>query len=301
MANINNKSTAVGKDKTEKFVMYLAEILAVILLLLCLLPCLHVLATAFSSGSNEVAGRIGLWPAGFQIEGVKTIIKGTFFGRALLNSICVTALGVAVSMFVTILFAYPMSKKDLKGRKFLTLLCIISMVFKGGMVPDYLVMKSLKLLNTWWALILPFAMTVFNMLLIKNYFEGLPESVMESSTIDGAGDMRTLFSIVIPMSAPVIATVSLLYAISYWNNYFHVILYITEPSLRTLQVFLRDLLADVGTVMEQLDRSPETAGLVSAGVVTAGVTVLGVVPILAVYPFVQRFLVQGITIGSEKG
>ncbi|MBE5772502.1 MAG: carbohydrate ABC transporter permease [Clostridiales bacterium] len=300
MANINNKG-AVAKDKTEKFVMYVAEILAVILLLMCLLPCLHVLATAFSSGSAEVSGRIGIWPVNFQIEGIKTIINGTFFGRALLNSLCVTALGVVVSMFVTILFAYPMSKKDLRGRKFLTLLCIVSMVFKGGMVPDYLVMKSLKLLNSWWALILPFAMTIFNMLLIKNYFEGLPESVMESSTIDGAGDMRTLFSIVIPMSAPVIATVCLLYAISYWNNYFHVILYITEPSLRTLQVFLRDLLADVGTVMDQLDRSPETAGLVSAGVVTAGVTVLGVVPILAVYPFVQRFLVQGITIGSEKG
>lgn len=291
----------VSRDASERTIAYIAEAISVLLLLLCLLPCLHVLATSMSSGSAEVAGRVNIWPVGFQLEGIKTIVVGTFFKNALFNSLMVTVLGVAISMFVTIMFAYPMSKTHLKGRRILTLLCIVSMVFTGGMVPSYLVMKSLRLLNTWFALMLPSALSVFHMLLIRNYFEGLPESVMEASTIDGAGDMRTLFLVVLPMSAPVIATVSLLYAIGYWNNYFSAILYLTDPSMRTLQVFLRDLLADVSVVTEQLDRSPETAGLVSTGVINAGVTVLGVLPILAVYPFVQRFMVQGITIGSEKG
>lgn len=295
------KHRGPAKDATEKFVTGLAVIVAVVMILICLLPCIHVLATAFSSGAAEVAGLVGLWPVGFQTEGIRTVVEGTFFGQALLNSLYVTIVGTIISLIVTTMFAYAMSKTHLKGRKFLTLLCIVAMVFSGGMVPEYLVMKKLGLLNTFWALILPRAMTIFNMLLIKNYFEGLPESVMESAKLDGAGEMRTLWSIVLPMSTPVIATTGLLYAIAYWNNYFQAILYINDPAKRTLQVFLRDLLADVSVVTEQLDRSPETAGLVSTGVITASVTVLGVIPILLLYPFIQKFMVQGITIGSEKG
>ena len=124
---------------------------------------------------------------------------------------------------------------------------------------------------------------------------------MESAAIDGAGDLKTLVSIVLPMSVPVIATVGLLYAISYWNSYFNVILYITRGDLQTLQVFIRNLIADTAIVTEQLDRSPEMSGVLSAGVVVAGVTILGILPIVIVYPFVQRYMVQGITVGSVKG
>lgn len=295
------KSKGPAKDASEKFVTGLAVVVAILMTLLCLLPCIHVLATSVSSGNAEVAGRVVLWPIDFQLEGIKTIVVGTRFMKSLWNSIYVTGLGTIISLTITTMFAYAMSKTHLKGRKLLTIMCIIAMVFSGGMVPEYVVMKKLGLMNTYWSLILPRGMTIFNMLLIKNYFEGLPESVMESANIDGAGDFRTLVSIVLPMSTPVIATTGLLYAIAYWNNYLHPVLYINDPSKRTLQVFLRDLLADLGTVTEQLERSPETAGLVSAGVVTAGITVMGVIPILLLYPFVQRFLVQGITIGSEKG
>ena len=295
------KHRGPAKDSSEKFVTGLSVVVAIIMILICLLPCIHVLATSVSSGAAEVAGLVGLWPVGFQLEGIKTIVVGTKFMQSLGNSLYVTIVGTLISLTITTMFAYAMSKTHLKGRKVLTVICIVAMVFSGGMVPEYIVMKKLGLLNTFWSLILPRGMTIFNMLLIKNYFEGLPESVMESANMDGAGEFRTLVSIVLPMSTPVIATTGLLYAIAYWNSYLQPVLYINDPAKRTLQVFLRDLLADVGTVTEQLDRSAETAGLVSSGVVTAGITVMGVIPILLLYPFVQRYMVQGITIGSEKG
>lgn len=297
---LKNKNK-IKMEKSEKAISFISEIVSVLLLLLALLPVLNLTATAFSRGSAEVAGRVYLWPVGFQLEGVKTILSGTNFLRSMLNSIFVTACGVAVSMTVTTLFAYPMSRTHLKGRKFFTVLCIVCMVFSGGIIPTYVVIKSLGLINSYLAIILPSAMSIFNMLIIKNYFEGLPEEVMESAAIDGAGDLKALVSIVLPMSAPVLATVCLLYAIHYWNGYFSVILYITKGNMQTLQVFIRNLIADTATVIEQLDRSPETSGLVSSGTVVAGVTVLGVLPIVLLYPFVQRFMVKGITVGSVKG
>ncbi len=288
-------------ETSEKVVCVISEITAALLLLLALLPIMNLVSTAVSRGSAQVAGRVYLWPVGFQLEGVKMILAGTSFLSSMLNSVFVTVCGVVMSMVVSILFAYPMSKPQLKGRKFFTLLCIVCMVFSGGIIPTYMVIRTLGLINNYLAIILPSAMSVFNMLIIKNYFESLPEEVMESAEMDGAGDLKTLMSIVIPMSTPVLATICLLYAIHYWNNYFNVILYITKASMQTLQVFIRNLIADTATVTEQLERTPESSGLVSSGVVVAGVTTLGVIPIVLIYPFVQRFMVKGITVGSVKG
>jgi len=291
----------IKMETSGKVVCLVSEIIAVLLLIMTLLPEINLVATAFSRGSAEVAGRVYLWPVGFQLEGVKTILIDTSFLNSMINSVFLTVCGVAVSMIVTTLFAYPMSRPELKGRKLFTVLCITCMVFSGGIIPTYVVVKSLGLLNNYLAIILPSSMSIFNMLIIKNYFESLPEEVMESAAIDGAGDLKTLVSIVLPMSVPVIATVGLLYAISYWNSYFNVILYITRGDLQTLQVFIRNLIADTAIVTEQLDRSPEMSGVLSAGVVVAGVTILGILPIVIVYPFVQRYMVQGITVGSVKG
>ncbi len=291
----------IKMETSEKVVCVISEVVAALLLVIALLPVMNLVSTAVSRGSAQVAGRVYIWPVGFQIEGIRMILTGTSFLPSMLNSILVTVCGTTVSMVVSVLFAYPMSKVKLKGRRFFTLLCIVCMVFSGGIIPTYMVIKSLGLINNYLAIILPSAMSVFNMLIIKNYFEGLPEEVMESAEIDGAGDLRTLLSIVIPMSTPVLATICLLYAIHYWNDYFNVILYITKSNMQTLQVFIRNLIADTASVTEQLERTPESIGLVSSGVVVAGVTTLGVIPIVLVYPFVQRFMVKGITVGSVKG
>ena len=174
------------------------------------------------------------------------------------------------------------------------------MVFFGGMIPAYMVVRSLGLLDTYAACILPFAIVQFNMFIVKNYFESLPESVEESARIDGAGDLRTLVSIVCPMSKPVIATVGLLYAINYWNNYFHAMMYTRSPDMNTLQVYLSNIINNSQDFIQNLASNNYMVNITSEGMVAAAVT-LSIIPIVALYPFVARFMVQGITIGSVKG
>lgn len=274
--------------------------------LLALLPCLHVISKSFSFGNNVTAGLVYFWPKGFQLDTVKYVLTQTSFFKSLLNSIIVTSIGTVISMFVTITTAYPLSKPSFKGRKIVTLLYVISMVFFGGIIPAYMVVRAIGLIDTYWAMILPFAIVQFNMFIVKNYFEGLPESIEESAKIDGAGDIRLLTSIVIPMSKPVIATISLLYAINYWNNYFHAMMYTNSSGMRTMQLYLYDIINNGQAFAENLYSGWNTEGkamstnVTTDGIVAAAVT-MSLIPIVMLYPFIQRFMIQGITIGSVKG
>ena len=301
MSEVKKRSRTALMDRSDITVEIIAIVVCAVCLIIAVIPCIHVIAKAFSKGTAVISGTVVLWPVQPQLEGFRNVLYETDFLKAMVNTLFVTALGTFTSMAVSILFAYPLSRQGLRGKKFFTLLCIVIMVFSGGMVPSYLLMKGLNLLNTWAALIFPASLNVFNMLIIKNYFESLPEGVMESASIDGASDIKTLLRIVCPMSVPVLATVSMLYAIHYWNNYFNAMLYISNPDMITMQVFIRNFIANAGSMVDQLERSEETIGILSTGVVIACATVLGIIPIVAIYPFVQRFMLQGITIGSEKG
>lgn len=298
---MKKRTNKIVASRSEKQVSLIATIMCAVLLLIVLIPVLHVVALAFSRGTAQLAGKVYLWPVNFQLEGLKLVLTKTGFVRALWNSILITAVGVVISMVVQTLFAYPLSRPDLKGRNFLTAMLAIAMLFSGGLVPTYMVMNTLGLVNTRWAVILPGAMSTFNMLLIRNYFEGLPHGVVESAYVDGANDLQTLVKVVLPMSTPIIATVSLLTAISYWNSYFGPSIYLTDSNLMTLQVFVRNLMADTESITAQIERSEETIGLLSSTTVQAVVTVVAALPIIAVYPLCQKYLKQGITIGSEKG
>ncbi len=296
-----NKKKKKLMSRSARQVSFIAGLMCAILLILVLVPVLHVIALAFSRGTAQLAGKVYLWPVQFQIEGLKLVMTKTGFVRALLNSIYITAMGVLVSMIVQTLFAYPLSRPNLRGRNFLTAMLAVAMLFGGGLVPTYMVINGLGLVNTFWAIILPGAMSTFNMLLIRNYFEGLPNGVIESAYIDGATDLQALFRVVLPMSTPIMAAVSLLTAISYWNSYFGPSIYLTNSDKMTLQVFVRNLIADADSLTEQIERSEETIGLLSTTTVQSVVTVVAALPIVAIYPLCQRYLKQGITIGSEKG
>lgn len=245
---LNTKKKPLYREKgiplsgSEKFLSGFAYIAMALLSLIAILPCLHVISKAVSNGPDVTAGNVYFWPVGFQLETVKYVLTQTSFFTALKNSLIVTGAGTLLSLFTTITTAYPLSKPGFKGRRVVSLLYVISMVFFGGMIPAYMVVRSLGLLDTYAACILPFAIVQFNMFIVKNYFESLPESVEESARIDGAGDLRTLVSIVCPMSKPVIATVGLLYAINYWNNYFHAMMYTRSPDMNTLQVYLYNII-----------------------------------------------------------
>lgn len=298
---MKKKNMHIKRNASEKQVSFLATVMCIILLILVLIPVLHVVALAFSRGTAQLAGEVYLWPVDFQLEGIKLVLTKTGFLRSLWNSIVITVLGVVISMVVQTLFAYPLSRPDLKGRNFLTAMLAVAMLFSGGLVPTYMVINYLGLVNTIWAVILPSAMSTFNMLLIRNYFEGLPQSVLESAYIDGGNDLQVLIRVVLPMSTPIIATVSLLTAISYWNSYFGPSIYLTDSNLMTLQVFVRNLIADTDSITSAIETSEESIGMLSATTVQAVVTVVAALPIVAVYPLCQKYLKQGITIGSEKG
>ena len=287
------------RGSEDRVVSFVSCVLMGIAALVAFLPFLHVAAKSVSASGAVTGGLVGFWPVGFQTETVAFVMKHTIFFRALLNTLVVTVVGTVISLAVTITTAYPLSKPLLKGRKLILLMYVFSMIFYGGMIPAFMVVKTLGILDTYAALILPFVIVQFNMLVVKNYMEGLPESIEESARIDGAGPMRTLVSIVCPMSTPVIATVALLYAVNYWNNYFHALLYTSSPSMKTLQLFLYDVIYSSESIIEKLmgtdARNISTEGIRSA------VVVLSIVPIILLYPFVQRYFVQGITIGSVKG
>jgi putative aldouronate transport system permease protein len=303
---VKKNQYAILQDTSEKVSHAIAVVVLVLLALMAILPCLHVISKSISHGTRVTAGEVLFWPVGVQFETIDYVLNKTAFWNSLKNSLIVTSLGTVIAMFTTITTAYPLSKPSFKGRKLFTLLYVISMVFFGGIVPAYMVVRTIGILDTYWACILPFAIVQFNMFIVKNYFEGLPESVEESAMIDGAGDVRTLWSIVVPMSMPVIATVSLLYAITYWNNYFHAMMYTNSSDMRTIQLYLYDIINNGQAFAENLYSGWNTGGAaISANVTTEGMVAAAVtmsmVPIVAFYPFVQRFMIQGITVGSVKG
>ena len=295
------------KSPSERTFTAAAYVIMTALALICIFPCLHVFSKSISGGNLVATGQIYFTPKDIQLETMEYILEKTEFFKCLKNTLIVTILGTAISMFTTITTAYPLSKPKMPGRKLFVMLYVISMVFFGGIVPAYMVVNTLGLLDTYWGIILPFAIVQFNMFVMKSYFEGLPESIEEAAQIDGASDVQTLVRIVIPMSKPVIATVSLLYAVNYWNNYFHAMMYTNSSSMRTLQVYLYDIINNGQAFLESLysgslgtNLGNSMVNITTDGMVAAAVT-LSIIPIIAVYPFVQRYLIKGITLGSVKG
>ncbi len=306
ISKMERKTKGIPLERSEKATVVIAYVLLTLMGLTAILPCLHVISKSFSLGPQVTAGQVYFWPNGFQLETIRYVLTKTSFFTSLKNSLIVLVLGTLVSMFTTITTAYPLSKPSFKGRKVVTMLYVISMVFFGGIIPAYMVVRTIGIYNTYWACIMPFAIVQFNMFIVKNYFEGLPESIEESARIDGAGDIRTLWHIVCPMSKPVLATVTLLYAINYWNNYFHVMMYTNSTEMRTMQLYLYDIINNGQAFAENLYSGWNTGGTGSSlnvttdGMVAAAVT-MSLIPIVAMYPFIQRYMIQGITIGSVKG
>ena len=306
MKSVNAMKNKISLDHSEKTVSALAYGLLSLMALMAILPCLHVISKSVSSGSMVTAGLVYFWPNGFQLDTIKYVLTETSFFNSLKNSLIITSIGTAISMLTTITTAYPLSKPSFKGRRVVTLLYVVSMVFFGGIIPAYMVVRTLGLIDTYWGVILPFAIVQFNMFIVKNYFEGLPESIEESAKIDGANDIKILTLIVIPMSKPVLATISLLYAINYWNNYFHAMMYTNSPGMRTMQLYLYDIISNGQAFAENLYSGWNTEGsaisshVTTNGIVAAAVT-MSLIPIIAAYPLIQKFMVQGITIGSVKG
>lgn len=268
--------------------------------IIMLLPLLNVLSKSVSEEWAITSGKVGILPVGFQLDTLKEVISSSMFIRAFCVSVGVTVVGTAISILMTALTAYPLSKRNLPGISFIMVLFIFTMLFSGGLIPNYLLMRQLHLINNLWVLILPGMISVFNMLVIKSYYESLPEALEESARIDGAKTYTILFRIILPLSMPVIATIALFYAVGFWNDYFGPMIYINDTALKTLQLYLQDVVMDASAA-NAVNKSVDDLMNMSPEGIRAATVVASTVPILFVYPFLQKYFIKGVLIGSVKG
>lgn len=268
--------------------------------LMTLLPFANVLSKSISEEWAIVAGKVGIFPVGFQLDTMRFVATSDQFLRSLFISACVTVIGTLGSLLLTALTAYPLSKRELPGMGGIIVLFIFTMMFNGGIIPNYLLIRELGLINHLGALILPALISVFNMLVIKSYFESLPSSLEESAKLEGANNFTILFRIILPLSGPVLATIGLFYAVYFWNDYFHPMLYINSTSLKPLQLYLQDIVMNADT-SSSLNQSADDLMNVPAEGVRSATVIASTIPILLVYPFLQKYFIKGVLIGSVKG
>ena len=268
---------------------------------LMLFPFLNMAAKSFSSENAILTGKVLFWPVGFQTGTYKYVIRQAQFWNSFKVSVMITLMGTAGAMIISCLTAYPLSKTWLYGRKPLLLLFVFTMLFGGGMVPSYLLMRSLGLINTIWVLFVPAMLSVYNMILLKNFFEDIPDSIEESAELDGAGSLRILVSIVLPMSLPAIATIGLFYAVGFWDNYMSGLLYITKPELKPLQQYLYEIVTESINVDKEMSMDAQENAALNTDAIRSATIMLACVPIMCVYPFLQKYFVKGMLVGSVKG
>lgn len=271
----------------------------VLLIVVCLFPFLYVLGVSLTSQAEAMRRTIVIIPEYVTLAAYREILGTRLIFEAYKVTLFVTIVGTLINLIFTMITAYPLSRKNLPGRNAVLLYIIFTMMFGGGMIPHYLLVKELGLLNSVWSLIVPGLISAFNMLIVKGFFEQLPEAIDESARIDGAGELRILWSIVLPLSAPIIATVGLFYAVGHWNSFFDAILYIQDASKYPLQVVLRNIL--LGATMVNTEYIPDLEDMVDPISVQMAAVIVTTFPILMVYPFIQKHFTKGVLLGSVKG
>lgn len=275
--------------------------LLTVIALTCLFPLIHTAALSLSDSHSIMSGRVSVWPRGWTTEAYSALIRGTRIVNAFRNSVVITVVGVGLSMLMTTLAAYPLSRRYFYARRTLTLLMVFTMLFGAGVIPTYLVVKSLGLVDTYWAIWLPGLVSTYNMLVMKSFFENLPEEVEEAARIDGCGELRLLGQVVLPLSLPMLATLSLFYGVGYWNAFMNVLIYINDTGKYNLSVLVQQMIRSQSVLKEMTDVQPGDIGqMTPESIKSAGVMVM-VVPMLLVYPFLQKYFVKGVLIGSVKG
>jgi putative aldouronate transport system permease protein len=287
----------IRRGGDEWAVEIVSFVLVTALAVVMLLPILHVAARAFSAEWAIVTGRVGLLPVDPQLKAMRAIIGSTAFLRAFYNSLFVTVFGTACTLALTAVTAFPLSTRGIPGIKAVTLIFVFTMYFSGGIIPTYLLYHSYGLLNSRAVLIIPGLINIWHLLIIKNYYEGLPESIIESARLDGANYFTVFFKLIAPLSVPVYAAIVVFTSVILWNNYFNAMMYINASQLQTLPLYLRDMIMKAQSVELKallMEESINEETMIAASIVAS------TIPILLVYPFMQRHFVKGVTMGSVK-
>jgi putative aldouronate transport system permease protein len=267
--------------------------------LVTLLPFANIVARSFSQETYIRNGQISLWPKGFNLTTYQVVTSDPAFWNNYRNTVLYTVTATAISMVLTTCYAYVLSKKHLKGRGLLVGIAVFTMFFNGGLIPNYVLVSGIGLRNTLWAIVLPNAISVFNLLVMKAFFESMPIELEEAAAVDGLGTYGILLRIVLPLAKAVIATMILFYAVMFWNSWFAAFLYLDHSDLFPVTVYLRNLIA--GSTGGGNEMTPSETALQIGANIQAVTIVLTVLPIMVVYPFIQRYFVSGVMLGAVKG
>lgn len=265
-----------------------------------LYPFINIVARSMSDQASIISGEVNLLPKGFNLTSYEHVMSDPMFWRNYRNTVFYTAVATGVALILTTTYAYVLSKRHLKGRTFLVAIAVFTMFFNGGLIPNYVLVTSLGLKNSVWAIALPNAISVFNLLVMKAFFESLPPDLEEAAAVDGLNTYGTLLRIVLPLSKAIVATMVLFYAVSFWNSWFSAFLYMDRQELFPVTVYLRNLIAG-STGAEFAGAIAETDEAQVDATIKSVTIVLTTLPILTVYPFIQRYFVSGIMLGAVKG
>lgn len=296
MAKSSRRNDTVLSRTFDVFnVLFLGFVAAV-----TVLPFIYVLACSFATEKEILTKPFFIIPSEFQFESYKYIFSSATLPRAFMNTVYITIVGTVIALFFNITLAYPLAKQRIMGRNVILGLITFTLVFGGGMIPTFLVIKGLGLLDSLWALMIPGAISTWNLIIIKNFFQGIPAELEEAAQIDGAGDLRVLLQIVLPLSKPMLATFALFYAVGYWNSYTSALLYINDMKKWTLQIMLRQIIMLSNGAIDGSEFD-ETATRPPSESIQMAVIVFGTLPILCVYPFLQKHFTKGVLVGAIKG
>lgn len=288
------------KDKTFSGRTFDAFVFLVMMfaLLICILPFFYMLSLSLSNPKAIIDNKVTFFPVGFTVESYKQIFSYPNFFRAYLNTIIYTSFGTFIALLMTIMFAYPLSKKILKGNGFFTKMVIFSMFFSGGLIPNYLLISALHLTGTRLAILIPFSINQFNLIILINFFKGLPSEIEDAALIDGLDYFRILPQIILPLSTAAVATIGLYYAVFFWNDWFNGLIYLNSNQYPVM-LFLRNIVN--GTMVVGENTSSSADSLMLSISIKSAVIITSTLPIIILYPFLQRYFVKGLTVGSVKG
>ncbi|WP_020619060.1 carbohydrate ABC transporter permease [Paenibacillus daejeonensis] len=301
--------SAIKESRGDKLFLVFVYIFLTAALIVVLYPLVYMLSASVSTPRYVNSGEMWLLPKGFTLEGFKLVLDNAKIWMGYRNTILYTVVGTLINLAVTLPAAYALSRSDFYGRQLFMILILITMFFNGGLVPTYLVVRDLGLINSMWALILPVSATVWNIIVARTFFHStIPKELQEAAHIDGCTNMRLFIKIVLPLSAPIIAVMALFYGVMHWNSYFSALIYLNDESKFPLQMILRQILVLQEATAETTGgtMTADMAAIASskaelASMVKYSVIIVSTLPIIAVYPFLQRFFVQGVMIGSVKG
>ena len=293
----------IKKSTSDRVLQYVVTTVLILFLIIILFPLVYIVSSSFSSGRAVTSGKVLLWPVEFSTNGYKIIFDYEIVWTGYANTLFYTVAGTLLNVIATILAAYPLSRRNFQGRAFYATLFLIPMFIGGGLIPTYLTVSNLGLTNTRWIIIIMGLVGTYNVVIMRTFFQNsVPSELFDSARLDGTSDFGYLTKILLPLSKPVIAVVSLYYAVGHWNSYFKEMIYLRDRDLYPLQLILREILSATTVDASQMGSAEELAAMVGAAdVMKYALIVVSTVPILVLYPFIQRFFEKGVMLGSLKG